>query len=252
MLDKLKSYRFPLLLILVGALFIASVWTLKIKWIAFPVFLVGAVLIILGLTIAGNIAEADTVAKYEDYNKPVKYSGLLERVLHYAGYAVGFSVFFFFEIHRRLENIIGEGKFVLMATLAGLVAAIVVYMVFKRTYPGFFKNNKERQTSIFILCIGIIGWSILGMAMYNEWEAPTRVEKLSVLEKGKNVRNGTRYLFLKIGDEKHRFSPKRQEWDSIHEQDSIYATIATGNLNFEVITEFKPVDEFRSTPQTAH
>jgi hypothetical protein len=253
MLNKLKQYWLPFLFIGAGAVLIVVIWKVEIKWLSFSVFLIAAIFIILGLMIAGNIAEADAKLEHPDYDQPIGKMSLLERVVHYGSYVVAFLTYVLFKMQgKRIENVIEEGKFAIGAISIGIVLAVVIYHAGKRIYPVFFRSNKERQASIFVYCLAIIAWNVFGLITLNEWNTLSRTEKVSVIRKGKNARYGTRYLFLHIKGEQRRFTPSKEEWMQIQGQDSIFVTIAEGNLGFDVAKKFQPQDIFRAIPQTAH
>ena len=237
----IKEYSLPIGMIAIGAGLIALVWKVEIKWVAFPVFIIGALFIILGLTFAGNIAEFNEKQKHPEYDAPIGETNLFERIVHYGGYVSAVSVFILFHLaERKFDNYISGTEFFLKSAGVGIAAAVLFYNALKKIYPTFIRYNKERQSSLFAYCMTIVAWSIFGITLINESGASSRVEKVLVLEKSKNISYGTPFLFLQINGKRERFVPKKKEWKEIEEGDSVFLNILNGKFGYDLVTGFYP------------
>lgn len=254
-MKMLKAYRIPLGMIAIGAGLIALVWKVSIKWIAAPVFLAGGILILLGLIMAGKIAEAHVRVKYPEYDEPIGETGAFECILHYGGFAALVSVFVVFKLVDSIfDNTIGGASFFFICAGAGIGVALLFYAVLKKAYPAFMRPNRYRQSALFGYYFAVTAWTIFGMTIMDISGASSRTEKVLVLEKSKNIRHGTPFLFLQINGKRERFVPKKKEWNKIQEQDSIYITILEGRLGFDLVTGFhqENPDVRIKQPQTIH
>ncbi len=243
-MKTLRLYKLPSILIVAGAVLIAVVWKVTIKWIALPVFIIAALFILTGLTIAGKIAEAQLLEKHPGYKEPLGKQTIPERILHYAGFAFAISAYFAFTLlGRHIENIIGGVSFALYCAAIGLLLGFVYFRLLKIVYPSFIRNNEQRQGSILAFCLGIAVWSTFGFVWYNKQSIHViQQKKVRVISKSKNARHGTPWLFLDIDGKEQRFSPVKKEWDKAREGDSVTIAYGKGKMGYEYIFSFRSAE----------
>lgn len=242
-MEMLKAYRLPIVMIAAGAGLIALVWEVTNKWIALPVFLAGAGLILVGLTMVGNIIQVQIRVKHPEYDEPIGKTGAIERILHYGGFVALASVFVVFKlVGSTFDNTIGGTAYFFICAAAGIAAAFLFYLLLKKAFLSFIRPNKYRESSLFGYYLAVAAWIIFGMNLANVSGVASRTEKVFVLEKSKNIRHGTPFLFLEINGKKERFVPKKKEWNAIEEEDSIYLNILEGKLGYDLVTAFHTED----------
>jgi glucose uptake protein GlcU len=227
---------------LVGVALLALVWNVHNKFIAAPLGITGVVLIIVGLQLMANVAEANTTSNNADYKKPLSINSFTEKALHYLGYAVGFSSCGAFIIGGGyFENTIGGTSFFLQSALAGIVLATIYYYTLKKIYPGFIIKNEERERSLFFTCLGITAWAATAIAHYNISTVRSLNTITAVVEdKSKSSSGRATYVFLKLNGKRERFSPVYKQWEKLNQGAPVILKTGTGALNYTYVFDFLP------------
>ena len=171
------------------------------KWWYLPFILVGCGLILLNLQAIATLSMAQhRYRNGPDDNTPLKYQGRTERVVQIGSFVVlGITLVAISTLGRHVENIVEEGRYVLLLGGVGVVLAAFVSWCIKRMVPAYYQRNSERRgAAVLSLFFGIVALTVLGSAWIDRISAEARVEvvRFAVEDTGTNIKSGSNYVFL--------------------------------------------------------
>jgi len=210
------------------------------KWWYLPFVLVGCGLILLNLQAIATLSMAQhRYRNGPDDTTPLKFQDRCERVVQIGSFVVlGITLVAISTLGRHVENIVEEGRYVLLLGGVGVVLAAFVSWCIKRMVPAYYQRNSERRgAAVLSLFFGIVALTVLGSAWIDRISAEARVEvvRFAVEDTGTNIKSGSNYVFLfhpGQAETNFRIQVRGKELESIAGQDSVDLRIGTGELGF--------------------
>jgi hypothetical protein len=221
-------------LVLVGRLGFPS------KWWYLPFILVGCGLVLYNLQAIAKLSMAQhRYRNGPDDTTPLKFQDRSERVVHVLSYVLlGLVLLGMRPMGRYVENVVEEGRFVLVIGGAGAAIATFVLWWIKRTVPGYYQRNSEaRAGAILGLFFSIVIITVLGSAWIDRSSAEARAEvmRFAVKDIGTNIKTGSNYVHVfhpGQAETTFRIQVQGKELEPVVGHDSVALRIGTGELGF--------------------
>jgi hypothetical protein len=225
----------------VGVLALVDLLPLPSKWWAVPFVLVGGWLVLVNLAAISTLAMAQHRYRTgpED-DMPLAHQERAERIVHYASYVLLVLAMVLMKLFGRLlENVVEEGRFVLVMGGVGAALAAFVLWWIKRTMPGYYQRNSEaRAGAILGLFFGITVLVMFGSAWVDRSSAEQRahVARFAVKRIGTNIKTGSNYVHVfhpGQAETDFRIQVRGKELEGMAGLDSIDLRVGAGDLGFE-------------------
>jgi len=210
------------------------------KWWYLPFILVGGGLVLYNLQTIATLSMAQhRYRNGPDDTTPLKFQDRTERVVHVGSYVVlGLVLLGGQPMSRFVENIVEEGRFVLlMGGLGVLLAAFVLWSI-KRTVPDYYQRNSEaRAGAILGLFFSIVALAVFSLAWIDRssGEARAEVMRFAVKDIGTNIKTGSNYVHVfhpGQAETTFRIQVQGKELEPVVGHDSVALRIGTGELGF--------------------
>lgn len=224
----------------VGVLALVVLLKLPSKWLDLPFLLLGAGLVLVNLNAISMLATVQNRYRNgpED-DTPLKFQDRTERQVHIASYVMlVITILVTMPLSRHVENIVEEGRFVLLIGGVGVVLAAFVLWWIKRSMPTYYQRNSEaRAGAVLGLFFSILAWVVLGSAWIDRSSAEARaqMQRFAVKDTGSNLKSGASYVVVYLpgqGSEDFRIQVRRKQMDAIVGRDSIDLRVGKGDLGF--------------------
>lgn len=224
----------------VGVLALIDVLPLPSKWWAVPFWLVGGWLILVNLNAVAMLSKAQhRYREGPEDDTPLKFQDRTERAVHVVSCVIlGVVLLGMQPMGRYVENIVEEGRFVLLIGGAGVAIAAFVLWWIKRTVPGYYQRNSEaRAGAVLGLFFSIVIITVLGSAWIDRSSAEARAEvmRYAVKDIGTNIKSGSNYVHVfhpGQAETTFRIQVRGKELESIAGKDSVDLRVGTGELGF--------------------
>ncbi|MBL8002274.1 MAG: hypothetical protein JNL05_09960 [Flavobacteriales bacterium] len=211
------------------------------KWWYLPFILVGCGLILFNLQAIATLSMAQhRYRNGPDDTTPLKFQDRRERLVQIGSFVVlGITLVAISILGRHVENIVEEGRYVLLMGGTGLVLAAFVLWCIKRMVPGYYQRNSEtRGAAVLGLFFGIVFLTVLGSAWVDRSSAEARSEvvRFAVEDTGTNIRTGSNYVQVfhpGQAENTFRIQVRGKELEPMAGRDSIDLRVGTGDLGFE-------------------
>jgi hypothetical protein len=210
------------------------------KWWYLPFLLVGCGLILYNLDAIAKLSLIQhRYRNGPDDTTPLKFQDRRERVVHVVSYVIlGVVILGMQPLGRYVENVVGEGRFVVLVGGAGVAIATFVLWWIKRTVPGYYQRNSEaRAGAILGLFFSIVIITVLGSAWIDRSSAEARAEvmRFAVKDIGTNIKTGSNYVHVfhpGQAETTFRIQVQGKELEPVVGHDSVALRIGTGELGF--------------------
>jgi hypothetical protein len=224
----------------VGVLALVDLLPLPSKWWKVPFILVGGWLVLVNLKSISVLATAQhRYRNGPDDTTPLKFQDRAERAVHGVSYVIlGVVILGMQPLGRYVENVVGEGRFVVLVGGAGVAIAAFVLWWIKRTVPGYYQRNSEaRAGAVLGLFFSIVIITVLGSAWIDRSSAEARAEvmRFAVKDIGTNIKTGSNYVHVfhpGQAETTFRIQVQGKELEPVVGQDSVALRIGTGELGF--------------------
>lgn len=223
-----------------GVLALIDMLPLPSKWWAVPFLLVGGWLVLVNLNailILSMVQHRYREGPEDD--TPLKFQDRTERVVHVVSYVIlGVVLLGMQPLGRYVENVVGEGRFVLLMGGVGVVLASFVLWWIKRSMPDYYRRNSEaRAGAILGLFFSIVISTVLGAAWIDRSSAEARasVVRFAVKDIGTNIKTGSNYVQVfhpGQAENTFRIQVRGKELEPLAGHDSVDLRIGTGELGF--------------------
>lgn len=225
----------------VGVLALVDILPLPSKWWAVPFLLVGGWLVLVNLSSISVLAKAHHHYRNgPDDTTPLKFQDRRERVVQIGSFVLlGITLLGMRLVGRFVENIVEEGRFVLVMGSVGVALAAFVLWWIGRSVPGYFQRNSEtRGAAVLGLFFSIVVLVLFGSAWIDRSSAMAgeRVQRYAVKDTGTNIKSGSNYVFLfhpGQAETNFRIQVRGKELEPMAGRDSIDLRVGTGDLGFE-------------------
>ncbi len=198
----------------------------------------GAILVIIGL-MKWKIYFQNKEEEDDPYfNDDPVYEKLWEKLLHYGSVLVVLTGFIGFMIATMwTENLIREGKFMLISILGGVVLVAVTFYLVRKRFPFVFIKNATRFKELNLVRFGMVFHAITFMALFTFLPAPvsSRLLKVSIVEHGSEKKKA--YIRVDYQGETMKLRPNRDDFRLLIGKDSTTLVINESILGFEYTCE---------------
>jgi hypothetical protein len=210
------------------------------KWWYLPFILVGCGLILYNLNaIAALSLIQHRYRNGPDDTTPLKFQDRTERVVHVVSYVIlGVVILGMQPLGRYVENVVGEGRFVVLVGGAGVAIAAFVLWWIKQVVPEYYQRNSEaRAGAVLGLFFGIVAITVLGSAWMDRSTAESRagMMRYAVKDIGTNIKTGSNYVHVfhpGQAETTFRIQVRGKELEPLVGQDSVDLRIGIGELGF--------------------
>lgn len=210
------------------------------KWWYLPFILVGGGLILYNLNAIATLSMAQhRYRNGPDDTTPLKFQDRRERVVQIGSFVVlGITLLGMKPASRFAENIVEEGRFVLVIGGVGVAIAAFVLWCIKRSVPDYYQRNSEtRGAAVLGLFFSIVVITVLGSAWIDRRSAGARSEvvRFAVEDTGTNIKSGSNYVFVfhpGQAETTFRIQVRGKELEAIAVKDSVDLRIGTGDLGY--------------------
>ncbi len=220
----------------------ALVWHTK-HWIAFPVGVLGILLIIISLfgigkRIENEIEEADPYF-YDDpvfeerWEKWLNYGSGLFMILSFIGLTM---------LRFYTTNTLREVNFAGTCSLISIIVASLITSLLLKKYPFLKPKNETRYKELTCLWVGFGCTTAILLISMNFFMPPiSQVQrKVAILEHGIKKIEREAYIWVNFDGKKMKFRPNSEDYQALKNSDSTIMTISRGPLGFEYICEMLP------------
>jgi hypothetical protein len=210
------------------------------KWWDLPFMIFGAGVLLFNLKLLSILASAFYRYRHgpED-TTPRKQQDRTERSVHIGSYVVlGTTILGMGLLPNFTENIVEEGRFVLVMGGVGVAIAAFVLWWIRHMVPDYYQRNSEaRAGAVLGLFFSIVVLVVLGTAWADRTTAANRehVERYAVQVNSASSGTGAHFVFLlrpgRHGED-FRVQLRPSEIEAVMGQDSVDLLVGTGDLGF--------------------
>ncbi|MBL7982961.1 MAG: hypothetical protein JNL52_14270 [Flavobacteriales bacterium] len=223
----------------VGVLALMAVLPLPSKWWGLPLLLIGAWLILANLGAISVLVNAHYRYRHgpED-TTPLEFQEGSERFVQRASYAVLFvTMAVMVPFSSNVENMVEEGRFVLLMGGVGVLVAAFVLWLIKCMVPGYYQRNSEaRGGAVLGLFFSVVVLVLLGTAWIDRSSAQAHITVVRcALEDGARDRSGSRYVHVfhpGQASSTFRIQLRGKDREALSGRDSVDFLLGRGDLGF--------------------
>ncbi len=243
----MTPFRYAILLIILGAISLASVWTNSNSWLSTIFGFGGFISIILGLTLLGRVADADLQKDLQKaYDPNLVYS---EKRLSYLSFFSGSMMIFLFFVLRISQfwfcSLVNKLWFVISIGASSILLAFILVHFLYHRIPELQAATEKSISSVVCFFIGFacLGFFIFFGIQFISAQKQAPLKRPYLLHEKIYPHSKTESLIIEINESKRTFGSSIEDWIRLETGDSIMVDVHRGILGFEHFFKFQPVKE---------
>jgi hypothetical protein len=172
-----------------------------------------------------------------------------DRFMYYFSGVIFFLslVFLVFEI-KRIDNTLNGTRLFWIAGFSGIGVAIVLTIILKITTPSVYYESRRRITVHLSLFLGFFLLLPATASFINHYFAGETITCKNYVIERKSLggkRDQSSWLFIKLENgSEERLDVNRSFYDKVNEGGKFKLCTKKGKLGFDVVTDFKTVDDW--------
>ncbi len=238
-----QTLKLALVLMAIGGLSLASVWTSTNRILSLVFGIGGMLVILVGLMIMSAWADQKNKEELSDaYDPNFTYNKKKFKAHQYLSYFLLFVVLILLTIGESyFQPLRKEGLFVLLfGGISALLSTGIVTLLYKRI-PELRVPSEKGQSISGIYFFGLTALLLYAFFFLNYKTAmgsePFQ-QTFLLVEKDKTYQ---RFKSIKLfcDEDEKQFSPTKEEWLTLEKGDSVIVTAQKGKLGFEYFIKFE-------------
>lgn len=240
--ELLLPYKYPFLMLVIGALLIALVWDTEIAWLSWAAGIIAVALIVLALLWTNIIADGQYEAYLEEKQSTVTYRsepGLTtQKLIYYPTVTIATILIYGITVSgSKVENYVNWKRFMLEVLIIGTIAGIAVMWLYSKKYSIKFTNVKwdeHMKVALFLV-------PLLSVLHFSIWYNHLEHSDVSRIAKGVVISDGDQYLHIVFEGQEQRFTFGRGMNETFRAGDSVWMTIKKGALGYPFLSKLSRI-----------